>query len=91
MNTSSGISSFVMFMLFFVEELSPGLTSLASPLGDPSDGKIEFEIFLVSMESLLSSISFTDRTSYLLWLSAHPDWCFKPRLFPTLQPGFHNP
>ena len=90
-NTSSGISSFILFLLFFVEELSPGLTSLASPLGDPSDSKVEFEIILLSTESLLSLISSTDRTSYLLQPSAHPDWCLKPRLFLTLQPGFHNP
>ena len=90
MNVSSGISSFVMFLLFLLEELSPGLMSLASPLGDPSDGKIGFEIFLLSVESSPSSISSTDRMSYLLQLSAHPDWCFEPRLFLTLQPGFHN-
>ena len=89
-NVSSEISSFVLFLLFFVEELSPGLMSLASPLGDPSDSKVELEIFLLSMESLLSSISSTDRTSYLLQLSAHPDWCLGPRLFPTSQPGFCN-
>ena len=57
-NVSFGISS---LFLFFVEELSPGLMSLASPLGDPSDGKVEFEIILLSMESSLSSISSTDR------------------------------
>ena len=90
-NASSGISSFVLFLLFFVEELSPGLTSLASPLGDPSDGKVEFEIILLSVESSFSLISSTDRTSYLLRPSAHPDWCLEPRLFPTLQPGFRNP
>ena len=89
-NMSSKISSFIVFLLFFVEELSPGLTSLVSPLGDPSDSKIELEIFLLSTESLLSLISSTDRMLYLLWLSAHPDWCLEPRLFPTLQPGFHN-
>ena len=44
-NASSGISSFVIFLLFLLEELSPGLTSLASPLGDPSGGKAELEIF----------------------------------------------
>ena len=65
--------------------------SLVSPLGDPSDGKIELEIFLLSAESLLSSISSMDRMSYLLWLSAHPDWCLESRLFLTLQPGFRNP
>ena len=90
-NMSSGISSFVIFLLFLLEELSPGLMSLASPLGDPSDGKIELEIFLLSMESSLSLISSTDRMSYLLQPSAHPDWCLEPRLFLTLQPGFHNP
>ena len=90
MNMSSEISSLI-FLLFFVEELSPGLMSLASSLGDPSDSKVEFEIFLLSVESLLSLISSMDRTSYLLQLSAHPDWCLKPRLFLTLQPGFHNP
>ena len=72
-NASSGISSFVMFLLFFVEELSPGLTSLVSPLGDPSDGKVEFKIILLSMEFSLSLISSMNRTSYLLRLSAHPD------------------
>ena len=87
---SSGISSFVIFLLFFVEELSPGLTSLVSPLGDPSDGKVELEIILLSMESSLSLISSTDRMSYLLQPSAHPDWCLEPRLFPTSQPGVHN-
>ena len=91
MNASSGISSFIIFLLFLLEKLSPGLTSLASPLGDPSDGKVEFEIVSLSAESLLSSVSSTDRMSYLLWLSAHPDWCLEPRLFPTLQPSFHNP
>ena len=91
MNMSSKISSFVVFLLFLLEELSPGLTSLVSPLGDPSNGKIELEIFLISVESLLSLISSMDRMSYLLQLSAHPDWCLKPRLFPTLQPGIHNP
>ena len=90
MNASSGISS-VVFLLFLLKELSPGLTSLASPLGDPSDGKIVLEIFLLSMESLLSLISSMDRILYLLWPSAHPDWCLKPRLFLTSQPGFHNP
>ena len=44
MNASSEISSFIIFLLFLLKELSPGLTSLASPLGDPSDGKVEFEI-----------------------------------------------
>ena len=91
MSAPSGISSFVIFLLFFVEELSPGLTFLVSPLGDPSDGKVELEIILLSTESLLSSISFTDRMSYLLWPLAHPDWCLKPRLFLTSQPGFRNP
>ena len=90
MNMSSGISSFVILLWFFAEELSPGLTSLASPLGDPSDGKVELEIFLLSVESLLFLISSTNRTLYLFWLSAHPDWCLEPRLFPTSQPGFHN-
>ena len=89
-NVSSGISSFVIFLLFLLEELSPGLTSLACPLGDPSDGKVELEIFLLSVESLLSSISSMDWTSYLLWPSAHPDWCLEPRLFLTSQPGFHS-
>ena len=64
--------------------------SLASPLGDPSDSKVEFEIILLSVESSLSSISSTDRTSYLFQPSANPDWCLEPRLFPTLQPGSHN-
>ena len=90
-NVSSGISSFIIFLLFLLEELSPGLMSLASPLGDPSDCKIELEIFLLSMESSLSLISSTDRTSYLLWLSAHPDWCLEPRLFLTSQPSLCNP
>ena len=44
-NMSSGISSFVVFLLFLLEELSPGLTSLVSPLGDPSDSKVVLEIF----------------------------------------------
>ena len=91
MNTSSGISSFVIFLWFLIEELSPGLMSLASPLGDPSDSKVEFEIILLSVESSLSLISSTDRMLYLLLSLAHPDWCFRLRLFPTLQPGFHNP
>ena len=90
-NASSGISSFIMYILFFIEELSPGLISLVSPLEVPFDSKVEFEIILLSMESSLSSISSTDRASYLLRPSAHPDWCLKLRLFPTLQPGFHNP
>ena len=90
MNMASEISSLI-FLLFFVEELSPGLMSLASSLGDPSDGKIEFEIILLSVESLLSLISSMDRTLYLLLFLAHPDWCPGLRLFPTLQPGFHNP
>ena len=81
MNVSSGISS--LFLLFFVEELSPDLTSLARPLGDPSDSKVEFEIILLSAESLLSSISSTDRMLYLLLSLAHPDWCLGLRLFLT--------
>ena len=90
-NVSSGISSFILFLLFLLEELGPGLTSLVSPLGDPSDGKIELEIFSLSVESLFSSMSSMDRMSYLLWPLAHPDWCLEPRLFPTSQPGFRNP
>ena len=70
-NASFGISSFVIFLLFLLEELSPGLTSLASPLGDPSDGKFELKVILLSLESSLSSISSMDRMLYLLWLSAH--------------------
>ena len=42
MNASSGIS--FLFLLFFVEESSPDLMSLESPLGDPSDSKVEFII-----------------------------------------------
>ena len=90
-NVSSGISSFIVFLLFLLEELSSGLMSLVSPLGDPSNSKVEFEIILLSMESSLSSISSTDRISYLLWPSAHPDWCLEPRLFLTSQPEFCNP
>ena len=90
-NVSSGMTSFIIFLLFLLEGLNPGLTSLVSPLGDPSDGKVEFGIILLSAEFSLSSISSTDRISYLLWPSAYPDWCLKPRLFLTLQPGFHNP
>ena len=71
MNVSSGISS--LFLLFFVEALSPDLTSLARPPGDPSDSKVEFEIILLSAEPLLSSISSTDRMLYLLLSLAHPD------------------
>ena len=55
MNMSSGISS--LFLLFFVEELSLGLMSPVSLLW--WQGRI-----LLSMESLLSSISFMDRTLY---------------------------
>ena len=59
--------------------------SLASPLGDPSDSKVEFEIILLSAESLLSLISSTDRTLYLLLSLAHPDWHLGLRLF--LEPS----
>ena len=62
MNVSFEFSS---LFLFFVEELSPGLMSLASPLGDPSDSKVEFEIILLSVKSSLASISSTDRTFVL--------------------------
>ena len=88
MNASSEISS--LFLLFFVEELSPGLMSLASSLGDSLDSKVEFGIILLSAESLLSLISSMDRMLYLLLPLAHPDWCLRLRLFPTLQPGFYN-
>ena len=74
-NASSEISSFIIFLLFLLEELSPGLMSLASPLGDPSDSMVEFEIILLSIESLLSLISSMDQTLYLLALST-------PRLVP---------
>ena len=84
MNASSGISSFIIFFWFLLEKLSPGLMSLVSPLGDPSNGKVEFEIIVLSVKSLLSLISSTGRTLYLLWPSAHPDWCLRPRLFLTL-------
>ena len=86
---SSGISS--LFLLFFVEELSPGIMFLVSPLEDPSNGKVVFEIILLSAEFLLSLISSTDRTLYLLLSLAHPDWCLGSRLFLTSQPDFHNP
>ena len=55
--------------------------SLVSPLGDPSDGKVEFEIILLSMESLLSLIPSMDRMLYLLLSLAHLDWCLGHRLF----------
>ena len=57
----------------FEVTVSPGLMSLVSPLGDPSDGKVEFKIILLSTEFSLSLISSMNRTSYLLRLSAHPD------------------
>ena len=83
-NTSSGTS---FLFLFFVDQLSPGLMSLVSPLGDPSDGKVECEINILSMESSLSLISFTDslRALYLLLSLAHPDWCLRLRLFPPFE------
>ena len=88
MNVSFGISSLI--FLFFVEELSPGLISLVSPLGNPSDSKVEFEIILLSEQFLLSSISSMDRMLYLLLSLAHPDWYIRLRLLLTSQPGFHN-
>ena len=87
MNVSSEISS---LFLFFVEEWSPGLTFLVSPLGDPSDSQIEFEIILLPVESSLSLISSMDRTLYLLLSLAHPDWYLGLRLFPSSRWCSHN-